>query len=188
MTLTSALCACTRAPQQAIPQQPLFRPAASIQDLMTSIVDPSADALWEAVSTEMTGKGTEEKQPRTDHEWLAVRRNAVALLEAGNLLMMTGRAVTHGGKATEDAHVDGVSSPQQVRQSIDANPALYQASALQLHAAAAQALAAVDARDTARLLVAGEKLDHACESCHSAFWYPNAKQPPSKWPAPLTSN
>ncbi len=183
-----ALAACSRTPQQAIPQQPPFKPTASIQDLMTAIVDPSADALWDSVSSEMTSKGIEEKQPRSDAEWLAVRRDAIALLEAGNLLMMNGRAVTHGGKPTEDAHVEGVSTPQQVRQAIDASPAQFHAGALQLHDAAADALAAIDARDAARLLVAGEKLDHACESCHSAYWYPNAKQPPSRWPAPLAPN
>ncbi len=155
---------------------------------MTAIVDPSADALWEAVSSEMTSKGIEEKQPRTDQEWLTVRRSAIALIEAGNLLMMSGRAVTHGGRATEDAHVDGVSTPQQIRLAIDARPAQFHASALALHGAASEALAAIDARDPARLLVAGEKLDHACESCHSVYWYPNAKQPPSRWPAPLKSD
>jgi hypothetical protein len=185
-----ALTACNRTPQSPTPQaisQPPFKPSASIQDLMTSIVDPSADALWESVSSEMTSKGTEEKQPRTDQEWLAVRRDAIALLEAGNLLMMNGRPVTHGGKATEDAHIEGVYNPAQIRQAIDADPARFQASALALHDAAAQALAAVDAKDPARLLIAGEKLDHACESCHSVYWYPNAKQPPAKWPAPLKS-
>ncbi len=155
---------------------------------MTAIVDPSADALWDAVSSEMTSKGIEEKQPRTNQEWLAVRRNAIALIEAGNLLMMNGRAVTHGGKATEDAHVEGVSNPQQIRQAIDAAPAHFAASALAMHGAASEALAAIDARDPARLLVAGEKLDHACERCHSTYWYPNAKQPPSRWPAPLKSD
>ena len=186
-----ALAACNREQPsitpQAIPQQPPFKPSASIQDLMTSIVDPSADALWESVSSEMTSKGVEEKQPRTDQEWLAVRRDAIALLEAGNLLMMNGRPVTHGGKTTEDAHIEGVSNPSQIRQAIDADPARFQASALVLHDAAAQALAAVDAKDPARLMLAGEKLDQACESCHSVYWYPNAKQPPAKWPAPFKS-
>lgn len=188
LSATATLLACTGTPPQAITQQPPFKPSASIQDLMTAIVDPAADSLWEAVSSEVTSKGIEEKQPRTDQEWLAVRRNAVALLEAGNLLMVPGRAVTHAGKSTEDAHVDGVSNPQQIRQAIDASPARYQAGALALHNAAAEALAAIDAKDAPRLLVAGEKLDHACEQCHSAFWYPNAAQPPSRWPAPLKAD
>ncbi len=180
-----ALAACTRAPQQTNPPLPPFKPSASIQDLMVSIVDPSASALWESVSSETTAAGTRENAPQTDAEWLAVRNRAVALQEAGNLLMMEGRAVTHGGKATEDAHVAGVSSPQQVRQAIDANRARFNGYARELHDVGSEAVAAVDARSPARLLAAGGKLDQACERCHSVFWYPNAAQAPATWPAPL---
>ena len=179
------LSACSRAPQQT---RPAFKPAASIQDLMTAIVDPSADALWESVSTETSAKGTEEKHPRSDAEWLAVRHNAIALQEAGNLLMMEGRAATHGGKVTEDAHVAGISSPQQVQLAIDTGRAHFNERARELQDAAGEALAAIDARDPARLMAAGGKLDQACERCHSVYWYPNAKQPPAKWPAPLKAN
>jgi len=183
-----SLSACTRAAPQPSATLPPFTPAASIQDVMTAIVDPSADALWESVSTETSARGTEEKRPRTDAEWLAVRHNAVALQEAGNLLMIEGRAVTHGGKTTEDAHVAGISSPQQVQQAIDASRTRFNASARELQDAAGEALAAIDARNPARLLAAGGKLDQACERCHSVYWYPNAKQPPAKWPAPLKAN
>jgi hypothetical protein len=179
------LLSCTRAPQSASAGLPPFKPASSIQDLMVSIVDPSADALWEAVSSETTARGTEEKYPRTDAQWLAVRHHAVALQEAGNLLMIDGRAVTHGAKVTEDAHVSGVSTPQQVRAAIDANPAQFHERARELQAAAGEALAAIDARSPARLLIAGAKLDQACERCHSVYWYPNAAPVPATWPAPL---
>ena len=155
---------------------------------MTAIVDPSADALWESVSTETSARGTEEKHPRSDAEWLAVRHNAIALQEAGNLLMMEGRAATHGGKATEDAQVAGISSPQQVQLAIDTSRAQFNQRARELQDAAGEALAAIDARDPARLMAAGGKLDQACERCHSVYWYPNAKQPPTKWPAPLKAN
>jgi hypothetical protein len=183
------LSSCSPAPHQASSApRTAFKPAASIQDLMVAIVDPAADALWDSVSSEMTASGIEEKQPRTDQEWQAVRNHAIALQEAGNLLMMEGRPVTHGGKPTDDAHVAGVSTPAQVRQAIDADPGRFNAAARELQDAAGEALAAIDARNPARLLAAGEKLDQACERCHSVYWYPNAKQPPSQWPAPLKPN
>jgi hypothetical protein len=182
------LAACTRAPEQASPAKTRLTPSASIQDLMVAIVDPSADALWESVSSETSAKGIEEKFPRTDQEWQAVRNHAIALQEAGNLLMMEGRAVTHGGKATEDAHVEGIFSPHQTRAAIDADPGRFHAAARGLQDAAGEALAAVDAKDPGKLLVAGGKLDQACEHCHSIYWYPNAKQPPATWPAPLKTN
>lgn len=159
-----------------------FRPTASIQELMVSIVDPAADALWESVSTETTAKGTVEHQPRTDAEWQAVRNHAVSLIEAGNLLLIEGRAVSHTLKL-EDAHVPGILTPQEVQKKIDGDRAQFAQRAHALHAAGVEALAAVDARSPQRLLVAGEKIDQACESCHSVYWYPNAEQP--KWPAPI---
>ena len=55
---------------------------------MDSMVDPSADFLWESVATIVTRKGTEERRPRTDDEWKAVRRAAITLMEATNLLIM----------------------------------------------------------------------------------------------------
>jgi len=182
------LTSCTRAPGQGTQVEPPFQPSASIQDLMVAIVDPSADALWESVSSETSAKGIEEKFPRTDKEWQAVRNNAIALQEGANLLMMEGRAVTHGGKATEDAHVEGIFSPHETRKAIDADPARFHAAARGLQAAAGEALAAIDAKDPGKLLVAGGKLDQACEHCHSIYWYPNAKQPPARWPAPLKQN
>ncbi len=182
------LTSCTRAPGQGTQVEPPFQPSASIQDLMVAIVDPSADALWESVSSETSAKGIEEKFPRTDKEWQAVRNNAIALQEGANLLMMEGRAVTHGGKATEDAHVKGIFSPHETRKAIDADPARFHAAARGLQAAAGEALAAIDAKDPGKLLVAGGKLDQACEHCHSIYWYPNAKQPPARWPAPLKQN
>ncbi len=178
-----ALTSCAR-PVQEKPAAPPFLPAASIQDLMQSLIDPAADALWESVSSETTATGTEERQPRTDAEWLAVRHLAIALQEAANLLMIA-RPVTHGGRATEDAHVPGVSTPQQIRRTIDASPEAFHAGARAMQDAATQAVNAIDARSPAKLLVAGAKLDQACEKCHSQFWYPAAGGPPAQWPAPL---
>ncbi len=180
------LAGCSRAPQTPPPPtQPAFKLGASIQDLMVSIVDPSADALWESVSSETTANGIEEHQPRTAKEWQTVRNHAIALQEAGDLLTIPGRAVTHAGKDTEDAGVAGVSNPAQVKAAIDGARAGFDAAARALQQAAAEAVVAIDAKDPVRLLAAGGKIDQACESCHSVYWYPNAKEPSAKWPAPI---
>jgi hypothetical protein len=177
-----ALAGCTKHPTPSPAPAP-FRPSASIQELMQTIVDPAADALWESVGSETGANGVEEHQPRTDAEWLAVRRHALMLVEAGNLLMIEGRQVSHGSRALEDAHVPGILAPNQVRAAIDADRGAFAGRALALHAAGTEALVAIDARSPQRLLAAGERIDHACEGCHTQYWYPNAEQP--KWPAPL---
>ncbi len=69
-----------------------FRTTATIKDIMDSVVDPSADYLWDSVATIVTKKGTEERRPRTDEDWKHVRRRAIAMIEATNLLIMDGRS------------------------------------------------------------------------------------------------
>jgi hypothetical protein len=177
------LIACEPPPPKA-KAPPAFRPVASIQEIMAAIVDPAADALWESVSTETSAKGIEEHQPRSEAEWLAVRRHALHLIEAGNLLAIEGRPVTHGNKPTEDAHVAGVSAPLAISKAIDADRSAFVAHAHALQDAAGEALVAIDARDAGRLLTAGGKLDQACEKCHVAYWYPGAEKPNADpWPA-----
>src|SRR3954469_18574177 len=70
-----------------------FEATASLQELMRDEVDASADAIWDAVGATTTRDGIVEKQPRSDEDWQALRRHAVALLEATNLLVVPGRRV-----------------------------------------------------------------------------------------------
>src|SRR5262245_43650331 len=90
--------ACSRAK----PEPPPFRPTATIKDIMDSMVDPSADVLWESVATIVSAAGTEERQPRTDEEWANVHRRAVELVEATNLLLIEGRHVAKPGEKSEN--------------------------------------------------------------------------------------
>lgn len=186
-TLLILLAGCSQKPPQAKPEA-VIKPIASIQEIMQSIVDPSGDALWESVETVTTKEGTVEKQPRTDEEWRAVRHHAIALVEGANLLLVAGRQVSHAGKQLEDAHVPGILSAPEIQKAIDAKPAAFHQAAAKLRDAGAEALAAIDAKDVHRLLSAGEKIDHACESCHKSYWYPNDKIPTVKWPAIASAN
>src|SRR5688572_2310667 len=74
--------------QRQEPAQPEYTPTATIKDIMDSITDPSADVVWNSVQTVVTASGIEETAPRTDEEWVNVRRGAIRLAEAANLLMM----------------------------------------------------------------------------------------------------
>jgi hypothetical protein len=82
------VCGCRQAP----PPPPPFKPVADVKQLMTSVIDPAADAIWGAVGTIVSEKGTEEHAPKTDEEWAAVLNGAYVLAESGNLMMMPSRA------------------------------------------------------------------------------------------------
>ncbi len=182
VTLTAVgLTACSQsqapaATASAASQTP-FQPDASIQDLMVNVVDHNADILWESVAVISSEKGIEERMPRTDEEWAAVRSAAVTLAEATNLLMIPGRKVAHAGKVLQDSDVEGILSAEQIQALIDADHPQFASKAIALHAAALAALEAIDAKDHNKLSDVGGAIDEACEQCHTTYWYPNQPNP-----------
>jgi len=159
----------TGAPQAAKTGSP-FLVTATIKDVMDSMVDPSADYLWESVATIVTRAGTEERRPRTDEDWKKVRRAAVTLIEATNLLVMEGRQVAKPGEKSENPGIE--LSPEAIRRVMDDDPATLVTLAHALHDAGVKALAAIDAKNADALSDAGETIDNACENCHLKYWYP----------------
>lgn len=157
-----------------------FQLTASIQDIMHSEVDPSADFLWESVGTTVTKAGEEQQQPRTAEEWNEVRNRAITLIEATNLLVMDGRKVVGDGKEVEDAHVTGIRNAKEIQAAIDADRATWIAFAHSLHAVGEQTLKAIDTKDPAALIAAGAAVDAVCEACHLKYWYPGQVIPPLK--------
>jgi hypothetical protein len=155
------------------------KPVASIQEVMQALVDPSADEIWESVSTNVTKNGVEEKQPHTDAEWHALRLKAIRLIEGANLLQVEGRKVVQAGVKLEDDHVQSNAKLEDIVANIGKNPAAFSSAALTLQTSAIEILAAIDARDVPRLGQAGSALDAACESCHLVYWYP--KQVLPRW-------
>jgi hypothetical protein len=158
-------------------REPDFRPTSTIKDIMDSMVDPSADVIWESVATIVTIEGTEEKAPRTDDEWKAVRRGAIRIIEATNLLMIPGRHVALPGEKAENENIE--LAPEEIEARLDADRASWITLAHGLHDAGMTALHAIEAKDPPALSAAGEGLDRACENCHLKYWYPPGKAPAS---------
>src|SRR2546422_1189109 len=105
--------ACNRAK----PAESPLRPTATIKDIMDSMVDPSADTLWESVATIVSAAGTEERRPKTDEDWTNVRRAAIRLIEGTNLLVMDGRHVAKPGEKSENPGIE--LEPQQMEDLIN---------------------------------------------------------------------
>jgi hypothetical protein len=147
----------------------------TIKDLMDSIVDPSADVVWGAVGTVVDQDGAHETFPKTQEEWLNVRRAAIRIVEGANLLMMPGRDAAPPGHKSEAPGVE--LEPAEITALIKKNRAGFDTFARALQAVGAEAVRASDAQDTASLLEIGGRMQDVCESCHQVFWYPGAKQP-----------
>ena len=154
--------------------QPEYRPTATIKDIMDSTVDPSADFLWDSVATVVTAAGTEERAPRTDEEWTNVRRRAIQLIEATNLLQVPGRHVAKPGEKSENPGIE--LGPEEIETVINQDRATWIKFAHGLHDAVMPALNAIEAKNVQALSDAGELIDTACENCHLKYWYPNQEE------------
>ncbi|MEO5742215.1 MAG: hypothetical protein ABIS29_16640 [Vicinamibacterales bacterium] len=155
--------------------QPDFRPTATVKDIMVSIVDPGADVLWNAVATIVSVTGTEERAPKTDEEWAAVRRSAIQLVEATNLLRIPGRKVAKPGEKSENPRIE--LEPEAIQKLIAEDPATWSGLVNRLHDAASEGLNATNAKNAQGLFDAGEHIEHACEACHQQYWYPPSEAP-----------
>ena len=164
VTATTVLAAC--APDPA----PLYRPTATVEEIMRGLIDPSADAIWDAVVTDATAGGIVEIRPETTDDWAALRHHAVMIAEATNLLIVEGRRIAAPESRSELPGVD--LHPNAIQALVAKDWESWTALARGLHEASATVLDAVDARDLDALLTAGAALDVACENCHSRYWYP----------------
>jgi hypothetical protein len=176
--LAFGLAACSQeapAPSAAAPQESQFQIVATIQDIMDTEVDPAADFIWGTTGFTADKDGIHDKTPHTDAEWTAVRRQALILIEATNLLRMEGRKVAE--RELDKEEKGGVEDPAEIQKAIEANRAAFIGFARKLHDVGSDMLRAIDKRDIAGMDKAGGDLDAACEACHRTFWYPNAVEP-----------
>jgi hypothetical protein len=175
-TFLSIICFAALAGCKAPEPKPDFRPMATVRDLMTEVIDPNADGVWESVATVVTPEGTEERAPKTDEEWKAVRRHTLALLEASNLLLIPGRSVA---KSHEKSEAPGIElEPEQIQAMIEKDRATWTKYAHQLQDSSLAVLKAIEAKDADTVMKVSGEIDLACESCHRHYWYPNDKGPP----------
>ena len=167
--------ACQRAAETPSAHQPQFVPDVTVKDLMLNIIDTSADVVWLSVTTVASEKGLVETRPQNDEEWTKVKQGALTLAEAANLLMIPGRRVAPPDHKSE---VPGIElEGEEMDALIAKDRAAWDKHARALYDAAMAAYRAAEARDADKIFEIGETIEHACEGCHSTYWYPNEKIP-----------
>ena len=123
-------------------QPPPFQAVADTDVLMESFIEPNADVIWLSVGTIVSAAGEEHIRPQTEEEWTKVRNAAIAVSEAGNLLMMEPRA--------RDAD-------EWMRLS------------MAMVDTGAEAIKAADAKDPDAVFEAGAQIYAVCSNCHAKY-------------------
>ena len=145
------------------PDQPALQPAAPVTLLMSHLIEPRAGTLFAAVGVTSDHRGTVEHAPDTEEEWLALRRDAVMLAEAANLLLVPRRRIV--AAHDERRHLDKM---------VWRDPETWNRHVLWLAEATGWALEAIDRRSAVRLESHAGDISLACELCHLNYRYPGA--------------
>ena len=146
---------------------------ASIFELMDSLIDPSADAVWRSAGSIIDESGVHDLAPRTPEDWANVRRAGIRIIEGVNLLTMPGRHVAPPGTRSVAPGVE--LEPEQIEEVIEHQRATFVSFARTLQLVGSDVVRASDAKDAAALLEIGGRMEAVCESCHQTFWYPHAE-------------
>ena len=123
-------------------QLPPFKPIVDTGALMESFIEPSADVIWLSVGTIVSAAGEEHIRPQTEEEWTKVKNAAVAVSEAGNLLMMEPRAR------------DADEWMRLSKAMVDTG---------------AEAIKAAEAKDPDAVFEAGAQIYAVCSNCHAKY-------------------
>jgi hypothetical protein len=148
-------------------------PTVSIRELMTYMIDPLSDNVFEAVGSDVTDKGVVEFRPTTDEDWAKVRQGAIVLAEGSNLLKIPRDVAPQEDFVSKNP---GELSPAEIHKKIDGSRGLWNSFADGMRNEALAVLEIVEARDADKLFDAGSRIDVACETCHLEFYYPGDKE------------
>ena len=166
------------APRPSQPAASAQTPVGTVKDIMKGIVDANSAAIWDAVGTEETPRGTVEKAPTTDEEWTKLEYNAIVLAEVANLLKTPGRKVARAEEANATSQPGAPElTPAQIDEKVNKDRAAWNGKVDAFQATAVKAIAAARSHSKDAILEVGSDIDSACEGCHKVYWYPDEKIP-----------
>jgi hypothetical protein len=120
-----------------------YRHLVDVPQLMSWILEPAAEVIWDSAGWVTTAEGEQDLAPVDAEGWAAVRNAAAVVAESGNLLMLPGRAPDLDDWAYYS------------RDMIDMGRLV---------------MVAADAQDADALFDAGGQLYNVCVACHQRYW------------------
>lgn len=143
-------------------------PLIPLSNVMEAVLNPAAGEIWNAALFE-PAPGTTKVVP-TDEQWLNLRYNALRVLMVPPVLMHPDLQIAPPGKVTPDGELQPAAIAALRKEKAEA----WKAQVTILQQSAQAALTAIEARDLAAMMQAGDTMYGVCDSCHQQFWYPPA--------------
>ena len=129
-------------PEKEQEEQTPYETVADMHGMMTHILEPAADVIWDSAGYIITAEGEENLAPTTEERWQSVMHAAMTVTESGNLLMLPGRSL-------------GDDWNEYSRGLITAGKL---------------AMDATEKQDANALFDAGGRIYQVCLACHNQYW------------------
>lgn len=119
-----------------------YNTSLNVQEVMTLVLEPASDILWDSGGWILDAAGLEELFPTTDEGWDYVLAQAAVVVESGNMLALPGRAEDNDAWMI---YTEGLS------------------------AAGMAAMESAAAHDEEAFFQAGAQIYSVCTACHQAY-------------------
>jgi hypothetical protein len=182
-TLLLTLGGCQKAEEKA---------AHTINDSMTKVMEPSAEAIWDTMSKAYNDKGDAlDPSKLTEADWKTIAdASAKMKARAEEIANAKSHVVAGENEPILGSQAVGTPSPPgpewqavdaaHVQKLVDAKPDLFKQKALALVDSMAKINRAAGSKDVAVLYSVGSELDEVCDSCHEPFWGTDVPPPAAK--------
>lgn len=148
----------------------LFDTSESIRMLMNDKVQANANILWQAVRYVVNSDGVEEDvQPETEADWTRLREAALALIAAGNALLITERDIDT--QFPREDYPEYTYTPDEIRTLLNEDTDTWRFFIDRMQFSTQATLDAIEKQDVLGLMDAGATINNACEGCHGTYWY-----------------
>ena len=145
-----------------------FNTSLSVKQIMNGLVNPNARQLWSGVSYVETEQGAVETIPQTQEDWDQVRTNAMALIEAGNALMLAGRRIDPSENVVTP---DFQYTPDEIEQLLVEDPDNWSINLQIMQDYTLQTLETINRKDILGFTERGASINESCQTCHAQYWY-----------------
>lgn len=164
----------------------------TINNSMTLVMEPSAEAIWDTMSKAYNDKGDAlDPSKLSEADWKTIadasakmKARAEEIANAKSHVVAAPNETILGSQAIGTPSPPGPEwaavGPEHVQKLIEAKPDLFKQKALALVDSMAKINRAAGSKDVAVLYSVGSELDEVCDSCHEPFWGTDVPPPAAK--------
>lgn len=143
----------------------------AVREGMVTAINPAITAIWDLQVEVMDDNGDFDPSLMSDENWANLLAASQQLADATAAQANAPSYIAQDPNSTLEP-ADETTDLAAIQARLDEKPEVYRAMSQAMSGHAAQLVAAVQARDTAKISTLVNDAQPMCKACHDQFWYP----------------